>query len=55
MKSNEKCSSCGSKTKDMVKCDKCGKLTCCDCATERADINASWVCPSCDKKYKYKG
>ena len=55
MKSNEKCESCGSKTKSMSKCDKCGKLTCCDCTTERADIGSCWTCPACNRKYKYKG
>ena len=55
MKSEAKCKFCGSKTKDMSHCDKCGKLVCCDCVKERADIGCSWVCPACDKKYKYKG
>ena len=55
MKSEAKCKFCGSKTKDMSHCDKCGKLVCCDCVKERADIGCSRVCPACDKKYKYKG
>lgn len=52
MKTKDECNFCGSKTKSICKCDKCGKLTCCDCATERADINSSWTCPICNKKYK---
>lgn len=57
MLSKEKCAFCGCKTKNMSPCDICNKLVCCDCATERADIGKGyvWVCPDCDKKYKYKG
>lgn len=55
MNTDEKCCTCGSKTKMMSHCDVCGRLVCIDCADQRADIGADYICPACDRKNPYKG